>query len=218
MAAGSCQLCCQHSWGVLLPWLREERTTSGPQERRESPAGGGWGWDRVGRSVPTQSQPWGWDGHGEGTPAASPCHPQHHCHVRGASLVLSSRKAGFRALGLPPGPLDVLSWIPAHQTHLSSALRGSFRSLGGSGGSRSSGGIPALVTWPPLLGIPLMPNAINCKFLTHKAKRKRQDWDSGESPRDTARAAPQWVYGVVTQGWQGGVSPGDKIISSTTSF
>lgn len=40
--------------------------------------------------------------------AASPCHLQHHCHVLGSSLVLSSRKAGFRALGLPPDPLAII--------------------------------------------------------------------------------------------------------------
>lgn len=180
-------------WGVLLPWFREERTTSDPQGRRESPPGGGWGWDRVGRGVPTRSQHWEWDGHGEG-----------HWLLPCVTFNTTGRCLG-PAWCSPAEKLDLglwnsllthwmLSWIPAHQSHLSSALQGLlhrwFRSWGG---SRSSGGISALVTWPSLLGIPLMPSAINCKFLTHKAKRKRQDWDSGESPRDTAGAAPRWM-------------------------
>lgn len=77
------------------------------------------------RNVPTQSQHWEWDSHREGALAASPCHLQHRCHVLGSSLVLPSRKAGFRALGLPCDLLDIVL-DPCHQTARGQPFRGSF--------------------------------------------------------------------------------------------
>lgn len=149
----------------------------------KSPPGGGWGWESPAKAPLAL---------GMGCPrrggtvwmalAAPPRHLQHQCHVLGSSLVLPSRKAGFRALGLPP-------WPPGHYPGSLSTKPSRGQPFRGSvtDGSRSSGGISALVT--SLAGIPLTLSTINCKFLAHKAQRERQDLGSGESPRDTARAA-----------------------------